>query len=316
MTNPLFDRLSLLSEPTRVRMLRVLAREELAVGELARVVQTSQPTVSRHLKHLARGGWVEQRKVGTATWVRLSRELTEPDQRLWTLVDAEIEADATEESSIYAEDLRRLEVVLAQREGDSASLFRRLGSRWEAVRTEQFGSSYVLPAALALLPQGLRAVDLGCGTGELLELLAPACAEVVGVDREEAMLDVARARVSDHTHVRLEKALLDALPLESATMDLATCVLVLHHIRELAPVFAEARRILRPGGRWVVVDMAAHDREDFRRSMGHAHGGFSEDRLADLAETAGLQLTRWSPLPPDPSAQGPGLFVAVLQPGN
>lgn len=310
MTSSLFDRLSQLAEPTRARMLRVLAREELAVGELARVLQTSQPTVSRHLKHLARGRWVAQRKVGTATWVRLARELPPEAARLWALVEEELEA---EETSVLAEDLRRLEVVLAQREGDAEAMFRRLGSRWEAVRREQFGEAYLLPALLALLPPGLRVVDLGCGTGELVALLAPWCGAVQGVDREAAMLEVARERTGGLGNVALHRGLLDALPLPEASVDLATCVLVLHHVRELEPVFAEVARVLVPGGRWVLVDMVAHDRDEFRLSMGHAHAGFAEARLRELALAAGLSCERWQHLPPDPAAQGPSLFVASFR---
>ena len=292
-------------------MLRLLSRDELAVGELAKVLQTSQPTVSRHLKHLASGGWVQQRKVGTATWVRAARDLDPSAARLWELVSQELEADAGD-TSVFAEDLRRLEVILAQRDGDSASLFRRLGSRWESVRREQFGEAYLPPALLALLPEVGRAVDLGCGTGELLGLLSAVCGEVVGIDREAAMLEVAQRRTAELSNVRLERALLDALPLPDHSVDLATCLLVLHHVRELAPVAAEVGRVLRPGGRWVVVDMVAHDRDDFRRSMGHAHAGFSEDQLQALAEAGDMRLRRTTILTPDPSAQGPGLFVAAF----
>lgn len=305
MNSPIFERLSALSEPIRVRILRVLANQELAVGELARVLQTSQPTVSRHLKQLE--GWVLRRKVGTATWYRLA----ELDDALWALVLDEVEAEA-DAASVWAEDLRRLDGVVAARTSDSEELFRRLGGRWDDVRKELFGDGFVLAALAAMLPEGARIVDLGCGTGAMLPVLAGAGRRVLGVDRELAMLQVAADRVRELPGVELREGRLDALPLDAASVDLALCQLVLHHVEALPPVYAEVARVLAPGGRLVLVDMVEHDREDFRDTMGHRHLGFSEATVATLAQGAGLALRSWRVLPPDPAAQGPGLFVAVI----
>jgi ArsR family transcriptional regulator len=182
------------------------------------------------------------------------------------------------------------------------------------VRKELFGDGYVLPALLALLPPGQTIADLGCGTGAMLPLLAPVCAQVIGVDREAAMLAVAEERAAGLSNVELRRGLLDALPFPDASVDLALCQLVLHHVRELAPVFAEVRRILAPGGRWVILDMVEHDREEYRDTMGHQHLGFSEPTTRTLAESAGLAVSAWRVLPPDSAAHGPALFVAVLGP--
>jgi SAM-dependent methyltransferase len=317
MTSSVFDRLTALSEPIRVRLLRVLAREELAVGELARVLQTSQPTVSRHLKQLDEGGWVLRRKAGTASYFRLAYHELDPEARmLWELVYAQIEFEATDPASQYAEDLRRLEGVVAARASDSEELFRRLGGRWDGVRKELFGEGYVLPALLALLPPGQVIADLGCGTGAMLPLLAPVAGRVYGIDREAAMLEVAEERARDLPNVTLRRGLLDALPLEPESVDLALCQLVLHHVRDLPPVYAEVARVLAPGGRWVILDMVEHDREEYRDTMGHQHLGFSEAGTRASAEAAGLTVRAWRVLPPDPAAQGPALFVAVLGRGE
>jgi SAM-dependent methyltransferase/DNA-binding HxlR family transcriptional regulator len=315
MTTAIFDRLSTLSEPLRVRILRVLAREELAVGEIARVLQTSQPTVSRHLKQLDAGGWVLRRPVGTATYYRVDEaSLPEEARSLWDLVHGEVEQEAEGAASQYAEDLRRLDGVVGSRSGDSEALFRRLGGRWDGMRRELFGEAFVLATLAALLPPKLRIADLGCGTGALLPLLAQGSAQVVGVDREEAMLEVAAARTAELPNVVLKNGRLDALPLADQSVDVALCQLVLHHVRDLPPVYREAARILAPDGRFVVVDMVEHDREEVRETMGHQHLGFSRARVAELAEEAGLHLLSWRALPPDAGAQGPGLFVAVMSP--
>lgn len=309
-----FAQLGVLSEPTRARILRVLCREELAVGELARVLQVPQPTVSRHLKHLARAGWVERRKVGTASWYRARIDtVPAPARTLWTVVDQELETAAANVASVHAEDLRRLQTILDQRADDSATLFAQLGSRWDGVRVEQFGQQWLAPLALAFLDgDGLTIGDLGCGTGHLLPALSATGARVVGIDREQAMLEVARQRVDALPKVDVIQGLLDDLPLDDSSLDLGVCAFVLHHIKQPAPVFAELRRVLKNGGRVVLLDMVAHDREDYRRTMRHVHRGFSEAAVRGLADAAGLSLLSYRPLPPDPVAQGPGLFVAAL----
>ena len=316
MTIALFEQMSLLSEPLRSRIVRVLAREELAVGELARVLQTSQPTVSRHLKHLTKGDFVDSRKVGTATWVHAPVSRYAGTQRaLWNLLQQESDADAADAASVFAEDLRRLEVVLASRDKDSEALFARLGGRWDALRTEQFGDRWLPALAMACVgvDRGVRHIaDLGCGTGHLLGLLASTGARVTGVDREKAMLAVARERTADLENVELLGGLLGAVPLDDHSVDLATVAFVLHHIRTLEPVFADVARVLAPGGRAVLLDMVAHDRADFCKTMGHVHQGFSQADIQALAQGAGLQLLRFDALPPDEKALGPGLFVAVL----
>jgi ArsR family transcriptional regulator len=161
-----------------------------------------------------------------------------------------------------------------------------------------------------MLPADCTVADLGCGTGALLPALAASGARVLGVDREEAMLEVARERTAGLPNVELRTGLLDALPIRDAEVDIAVCALVLHHVREIGPVAAEVARVLRPGGRWLVVDMVEHDREDFASTMGHQHLGFSESTVRAWSPMA---LRLFHQLPPDPGAQGPGLFCATMQ---
>lgn len=301
MTDPVFDRLALLSEPIRVRMLRVLEREELAVGEIARVLQVPQPTASRHIKQLDDAGWISRRKSGTAAYFRLA-ELGVAAS-LWDLVRREV--DGADAASVYAEDLHRLEGVMSARSGSSEEAFRRL-------RKQLFGEHYAVHAMLALLQPNLVIADLGCGPGAIVAMLAPYAARVLGIDREEAMLQIARERTIGMPNVELSRGLLQALPWAEGTVDLAICALVLHLVGDLTPVFSEVARVLKPGGRWVVLDMVEHERQEYAETMGHQHLGFSRPAIEGLAKPAGLVVQSWRVLPADPLAQGPGLFVAVL----
>ena len=156
-------------------------------------------------------------------------------------------------------------------------------------------------------------LDLGCGTGEAIRHLAPVVGRVIGVDREPAMLKVAQARTRELGNVVLRPGELDALPLEDGEVDVVLLMLVLHHVPDLRSVFSEIARSLRPGGRMVLLDMVAHDRLDWRHTMGHLHLGFSRKELSELAGEAGLKLSSYRALRPDPEASGPPLFVGVFR---
>jgi ArsR family transcriptional regulator len=225
---------------------------------------------------------------------------------LWTLV-----RDAT--SDVDADDLRRLETVVALREVDSARFFERVGGGWDILRRQLYGDEFTLHALLALLPPGLTVADLGCGTGQALSALAPHVRRAIGVDRESAMLEAAAHRLADVENVELRRGGLDALPLADAEVDAALCMLVLHHVDPLPPAFAEMARVLTAGGRCVVLDMVAHDQVEYRETMGHKHLGFAPEDVSGLAAGAGLRVTSHRALPAAADALGPPLFVAVLE---
>jgi ArsR family transcriptional regulator len=304
MERPLGPDLELLADSTRVRMLALLESEELSVGELSRALAVPQPTVSRHLKSLTQDEWLTRRTVGPTALVRLAPL---PPQRaaLWTLV----KGDPTRQREL-AQDRERVALVLAER-NDGKTFFGRIADGWDLLRDQLFGRRFLAATLAALLPRERALVDLGCGTGELLSQLAPALDSLTGVDREPSMLAVARRRLADHPHVTIVEAALEDVPLEDGSADLATIVLVLHHLTEPAAVLSEARRILRPDGHLVVVDMQPHEQPTWR-ALGHLHQGFSRDVLAALAAQSGLAVARFQPLAADPDAQGPPLFLAVL----
>jgi len=296
--------LTVLAEAQHVRLLRVLAHEELGVGELVRVVGWPQSTVSRHLKALVVAGWVARRTVGTTALVRMAPEALSPEAlALWAIIRDDPEA-ATE----TAADRDRIALVIAERAADAGTFFGRVASGWDALRDQLFGRAFVVPAALALVPPDATIADLGCGTGELLARIAPFCERLFGIDREPSMVAAAAQRVVAESHVQVLEGPLEALPLGDASVDLALMVLVLHHLAEPSAALHEAARILRPGGRLVVVDMQPHTNRAWS-VFGHLHQGFAPADLDALVGPA-LSRERHVALPNDPDTQGPPLFVA------
>jgi ArsR family transcriptional regulator len=155
--------------------------------------------------------------------------------------------------------------------------------------------------------------DLGCGTGQVSEVLAPFVGRVLAVDDSEAMLKAARARLAGVPNLELVPGRLESLPLESDSADVALLVLALHYVAEPERAVAEAARVLRPGGRLLVVDMTPHERAEYRQQMGHLWQGFAPEQVAAWAAAAGLSDLRYHALPADPEAKGPSLFAAVAK---
>lgn len=304
---PVTELLAALSEPVRLRLCRLLEREELSVGEVANVLQLPQSTVSRHLKVLSDGGWLLKRADGTATMYRLVLDDLAIDARaLWITVREQM-GDSAE----LREDLRRLESVLEDRKADSSSFFGRVAGAWDDLRTQLFGSSFTAPALLALLPRDWTVADLGCGTGNAAELLAGRVRKVVAIDASDVMLRAAKKRLGATKGVEFRQGPLERLPLKDASVDAAVCVLVLHHVDEPEYATREMRRIVKPGGRVLVVDMFEHDRREYRHQMGHKHLGFSESRARAMLERVGLTRVRVDALSSWPDSKGPSLFVAT-----
>lgn len=305
----ILTQLSALADPTRARLLGVLAGHELTVTELVAVTQLPQSTVSRHLRVLADQGWVQSRAEGTSRWYRLvPSELDGAAQSVWAAIRNELAG-----SPAARQDARRLEEVLEARRTRSREFFSTAAARWDRVREELYGPRASAPALAALLDPDWTVGDLGCGTGEMSEALAPFVAQVVAVDAEQEMLDAAAARLADVPRIAFRRGDLEALPLDDASLDAAMLALVLHHVAHPARVLREAHRALRPGAPLVVVDMVPHDREEFRDEMGHQWLGFGEHEMRRLLADAGFapETLRYHPLPQDPRARGPGLFVAV-----
>ena len=300
--------LAQLGDIARVRLLRLVEQAELGVGELATAAQLPQSTVSRHLKALHEHGWIVKRSEGTASFYRLLPQALDPDlRRLW-----ETTRDRVAGGPGFADDDTRLGEVLASRRTDSQAFFGRVGGEWHEMRQELFGTGFGLEAMLGLLDPDWVVADLGCGTGDAAERLAPVVREVIAVDREPAMLQACRKRLGNRDNIRFVEAELLSLPLENASVDAAVIMLVLHHLSDPASVLTEVSRVLRPGGRVLVVDMVSHEREEYRHDMGHQHLGFDESVVRSWAITAGFDRSTWRRLRPSPGGRGPGLFAAGL----
>jgi ubiquinone/menaquinone biosynthesis C-methylase UbiE/DNA-binding transcriptional ArsR family regulator len=298
--------MSVLGDPLRGRILLVLERSELTVGELCSVLQTPQSTVSRHLKALADAGWLVSRADGTNRRYAMRPDGLPPATRaLWLLVRKE-----TAGALASQQDDRRLADVLANRRSRSQEFFASGAAQWDQLRDDLFGRRFFLPALLGLLDENMVVGDLGCGTGQVALALAPFVARVVAVDASSAMLRSAKQRLAGHENVELRAGALETLPLEDDTLDAATMCLVLHHVGDPARAVAEVARALKPGGRLVLVDMLPHDREEYRAQMGHIWLGFDEAAIQRLLEDAGFEGCRLIGLPAEPKAKGPALFAA------
>ena len=308
-TASLLERLGGLHDASRLRLLVLLDAHELGVGELAAAIQTPQSTVSRHLKRLVETGWVQRRTSGPQSLYRMHTEsLSQSAADLWRVTSPCVREDPT-----HAEDLRRVQEVLSRRQSDSRTFFGAVGGDWTELRATLFGDTIASAWLPALLDPSWTVADLGCGTGQSAATLAPWIARVEAVDREPAMLDAARLRLEGVENVRFHEADMTAVPLEAASVDLVLISLVLHHVADPEAAIAEAARILRPGGRILVIDMVAHDRTEYRESMEHVHLGFPPEAVTNWWSAAGLHEERLTLLRPDPAAQGPGLFAAVAQ---
>ena len=304
-----FEHLTALADPTRGRLLLALEPRELTVSELGVALQLPQSTVSRHLKVLGDGGWVAARAEGTSRLYRMESAALDPGARkLWEAV-----RESIGEQPIARHDAARLRAVLAKRRTASEEFFTSAAGRWDALRAELFGARTELVVLPGLIDDTITVGDLGCGTGAVTEALAPFVEHVVGVDGSRAMLAAARRRLGDYVNVELRHGELEELPVTDGELGAALLVLTLHHVPEPAAVLAEAARAIVPGGRIVVVDMLPHDREAYRREMGHVWLGFSEKQMSDWLAGAGFEGTRFITLPADPEAKGPALFAATAR---
>jgi ArsR family transcriptional regulator len=296
-----------LADPTRLRLLRVLERNELGVAELCDVLQLPQSTVSRHLKILADHKWVRGRRQGTNHLYRtITDELDAAARRLWLLA-----REQTENWPASKQDRLRLDRLLREKQNEAETFFAGAAGEWDRLRSELYGPHFSDAATLALLPPDAIVADLGCGTGQLIDRLAPFVAKVIGIDISPAMLKAATRRLSNHKNIDLRRGDLAAIPVDDESVDAALLILALTYIPDPAAALLEMSRIMKPHGRAVIIDLLPHDREDFRRQMGQTRLGFDAKEIETLLHVAAFKSALVRPLPPEPNAKGPALFLAT-----
>ena len=287
---PLADRFQALADPTRLRIVALLRVMELSVGELAQVLGQSQPRVSRHLKILADAGVLERRKEGS--WVFLTLAEAERVEPLFALIDDWADP-ATQR--LFAADAARTESVRAERAEAANRYFASHAEVWDQIRSLHVAESEVeraIDRALGKRPLG-RLVDVGTGTGRMIELFGPRAAQAVGIDRSSDMLRLARAKLeAAGIHSSLRQGDMYALPLADQSADSVIIHQVLHYAHSPAVAVAEAARVLAPGGTLLVVDFAAHEREELRETDAHIRLGFEDEAMAAWFAAAGLEIDR------------------------
>jgi ubiquinone/menaquinone biosynthesis C-methylase UbiE len=275
-----------LADPTRLRIVALLRAMELSVGELAQVLGQSQPRVSRHVRILCDAGLAVRRREGS--WVFLTAAPVGLAEPVFALLDV-----AGDGARWRDADAAKLVLVRADRAAAAASYFAGHAEQWDAIRSLHVAESAVEAAMRSLLGHDLgRLVDIGTGTGRMIELFAGTARHTIGVDRSPEMLRLARAKLDGVTGIELRQGDVGALPLADASADTAIVHQVLHYLPAPDAAIAEAARLLEAGGRLLIVDFASHDREDLRDSDAHARLGFSDAQIARWMAVAGLDLVR------------------------
>lgn len=280
-----------LADSTRLRILALLRSMELSVGELAQVLGQSQPRVSRHVKILCDAGLAERRKEGSWVFVAPGR----PD-RVSPIAAALDVWEKIEPDHWAVADAARLAAVRADRAVAAQAWFAEHAGEWDAIRSLHIAESEVEAAMTAVLGEApiRRLIDIGTGTGRMLELFGGQADHALGIDRSSEMLRLARAKLAERglTNAELRQADLYALPLADDAADVAILHHVLHFAQQPGAAIREAARVLMAGGRLLIADFAPHDLEELRTRDAHARLGFSDEQMLGWFEAAGLLPAR------------------------
>ncbi|MGE0421236.1 MAG: ArsR/SmtB family transcription factor [Reyranellaceae bacterium] len=269
------------AEDTRLRILALAARDQLTVSEFVDILGQSQPRVSRHLKLMVEAGLLERFREGQWAYFRLARH-----PELAPVVEAIV-------AKLGAEgDLARLEDLRRRRENRAIAYFRTNAERWDQLRALHIDDAEIEKALVKLLPDDAGSLlDIGTGTGRILEVLARHAERATGIDQSREMLAVARTNLARAGlgNVEIRQADMYALPFPSMSLDVVSIHQVLHYAEDPAAVLREAARVLVPGGTALIVDFAPHDLVELRREHAHVHLGFADNQVAGWLAAAGLE---------------------------
>lgn len=294
---PLLSALAAAGEETRLRLLALLAEVELSVSELVIILGQSQPRISRHLKLLVEAGLVERHREGAWAFFLMAQRGTA------AALGRDILARLAFDDPVRAADRARLTEVRHTRAEQAVRYFAAHAADWDQLRTLHVAEERVEAAVRDMIgPTSLdNLLDLGTGTGRMLELLAPRAARAVGIDQSPQMLAVARARLekADMRNVQLRQGDIYALPTERNFYDLVIIHQVLHYLDDPARAVREAARALGPSGRLLIIDFAPHEEESLRANHAHRRLGFAAEEIAALMEEAALDVIERRDLVPD-----------------
>lgn len=289
-----------IGEETRLRIMGLLARGELTVTEITAILGQSQPRVSRHLKILADAGLAERHREGAWMFYRVAGEAR--DNPALKAVLAAVEAMAESKDRIIARDRERFQQSREARDAKAAAYFRENAREWSRLRRLHLPESDIEARMVALLKGETvdQFIDLGAGTGRMLEIFAERYRAGVGYDLSHEMLAIARANLerAGVAHAQLRHGDLFSLPLEPASADIVCIHQVLHFLAEPAAAVREAARLLKPGGQLIVSDFAPHDLEFLRDEHAHRRLGFADEEVRDWCADAGLKLEKIETLSP------------------
>ena len=298
----LLSALKAAAETTRLRLLVLCAHSDLTVSELTQILGQSQPRVSRHLRLLCEAGLLDRRREGSWAYFRLAQRGAGAELAR-TLVDGLPGDDVT-----VSLDLERLDAIVQERARRAAEYFRRNAAKWNEIRAlyvDEREVEKVLEGRLAAGPAGgpvRDLIDIGTGTGRMIEVLGPQVEHAVGVDLSQEMLMVARANL-DKSRLRnclVRQGNMYQLPVATASFDAAVIHQVLHFAETPAAVIGEAARVLRPGGTLIVADFESHELEFLRDQHMHRWLGFRDADMKGWCKSAGLELEPPVHLPGNP----------------
>lgn len=285
---PMIDILKAIAEPSRLRILALLCRGDLTVSDLTTILGQSQPRVSRHLKLLYEAGVISRYQEGAWAYFRLA------DTSVHSKICASVISELNPADGVLSRDYERMEQVKVLRQEKADSYFSKNARQWDRLRRLHVPDDAVETAMLNMM-NGERfqsMLDVGTGTGTLLKLFASFYLRGLGIDMNREMLSVARVNLDNAgiSHAQVRQADAAALPVESDNFDLVTIFQVLHFLDEPLEALREAARVLRPGGRLMIVDFAPHDLEFLREEHAHRRFGFSDTQIEHWLSEAGLQL--------------------------
>ena len=302
------DAMKAAGEPTRLRILALLRRGDLAVGELVQILEQSQPRLSHHLKALTSAGLVERLPEGSFVFYRAATG--EPGRSLLESLFALLDMDEAD----FVRDRQRLEEVSAARAESAEAFFSSIAENWDRLRSLHYPNDLIESALLDLSGPGPfgRVLDFGTGTGRMLSLFAPLAEEAEGIDLSHNMLTIARANLERQgvERARVRQGNVTAVPFDSGCADVVIIHQVLHYMDTPNRAISEAARVLKPGGQLLIVDFAPHDLEFLRTEYGHHRLGMSHDAMAAWAQDAGLNLKAPRSFAPPEGAQE-GLTVNI-----